>query len=389
MSSHLLRGITWNHSRALPPLVAAAQRFEELHSDANVRIVWEKRSLHEFGHASLADLARNFDLLVVDHPMMGEAYAGGLLTDLRPSLQPNEWDDLSNDSVGPSFESYLYEDKLYSLPIDAAAPAASSRPDLLAMRNLSEPKSWSDLLTCARQGLVRMPGFPADLFLNFMGLCVSRGSSIAATPDLIVDPTVGLQCLEELRELASYMPEEIYGWNPIAVYEQMTSTDNFAYCPFAYTYSNYSRAGFASRLLRFTLPVALSGGIVMRTVLGGTGLAISAGCRFPELAVEYSLYVAGRVCQSTLYGVCGGQPARRSAWQDEELNRLTNGFFRQTLSSIERAYVRPRYSGYVAFQEQAGVPIANYLQSGGSAQSALSAINLLYRASQTPERPYV
>jgi multiple sugar transport system substrate-binding protein len=234
-----------------------------------------------------------------------------------------------------------------------------------------------------------MPGFPADLFLNFMGLCVSRGSSIAATPDLIVDPTVGLQCLEELRELASYMPEEIYGWNPIAVYEQMTSTDNFAYCPFAYTYSNYSRAGFASRLLRFTLPVALSGGIVMRTVLGGTGLAISAGCRFPELAVEYSLYVAGRVCQSTLYGVCGGQPARRSAWQDEELNRLTNGFFRQTLSSIERAYVRPRYSGYVAFQEQAGVPIANYLQSGGSAQSALSAINLLYRASQTPERPYV
>jgi multiple sugar transport system substrate-binding protein len=389
MSGPLLRGITWNHSRALPPLVAAAQRFEELHSQANVRIVWEKRSLHEFGHASLAELARTFDLLVVDHPMMGEAYAGGLLTDLRPLLQPDQWNDLRSDSAGPSFESYLYEDKLYCLPIDAAAPAASYRPDLLAARDLSVPESWSDLLTCASEGLVRMPGFPADLFLNFMGLCVSRGSSVAAAPDLLLDPTVGLQRLEELRELACYMPAEIYGWNPIAVYEQMTSTDDFAYCPFAYTYNNYSRAGFAARLLRFAPPVTLSDGIPMRTVLGGTGLALSADCAFPELALEYSLYVAGRVCQSTLYGVCGGQPARRSAWQNEELNRLTDGFFQRTLSSVERAYVRPRYNGYVPFQEQAGVPIAHYLQKGGDARSALSAINSLYRASRESEAPHV
>lgn len=31
MSGLSLRGITWNYSRALPPLVAAAQRFEEQH----------------------------------------------------------------------------------------------------------------------------------------------------------------------------------------------------------------------------------------------------------------------------------------------------------------------------------------------------------------------
>ena len=63
MKRLVLRGITWNHSRALPPLVASAQRFEEYHP--NVRIVWEKRSLHEFGHASLAELAKVFDLLEI------------------------------------------------------------------------------------------------------------------------------------------------------------------------------------------------------------------------------------------------------------------------------------------------------------------------------------
>jgi multiple sugar transport system substrate-binding protein len=71
MKQALLRGITWNHSRALPPLVATAQRFEEQHP--GVRIQWEKRSLHEFGHADLATLAHTFDLLVIDHPMVGDA----------------------------------------------------------------------------------------------------------------------------------------------------------------------------------------------------------------------------------------------------------------------------------------------------------------------------
>jgi multiple sugar transport system substrate-binding protein len=60
-----LRGITWNHSRALPPLVAAAQRFEELHP--HIRIVWEKRCLDKFGHSGLAELTRTYDLLIIDH----------------------------------------------------------------------------------------------------------------------------------------------------------------------------------------------------------------------------------------------------------------------------------------------------------------------------------
>lgn len=377
MKSLLLRGITWNHSRALPPLVASAQRFEECHP--NVRILWEKRSLHEFGHSSLADLAHAFDLIVVDHPMMGEAE--DVLVNMRPLIPSADWGDIETDSAGRSFDSYIYEDALYALPIDAAAPAASCRMDILKAVGLHVPTNWGELLDLARRKLARMPGFPADLFLNFMGMCVSRGSPVAAGDRELFDRTIALQCLEELRELASTMPSVIYSWNPIALYEQMASTDEFAYCPFAYSYNNYSRAGFAARRLRFSLPVRLSDGAAMQTVLGGTGLAISTSCQIPELALDYSLYVAGTTCQSTLYGLSGGQPARRSAWQNPVLNRLTDGFFERTLPGIETAYVRPRYRGYITLQEQAGIPIAQYLRDGGQASQALDEIDSLFRRS--------
>jgi len=379
MKQILLRGITWNHSRALPPLVATAQRFEE--QNPGVRIQWEKRSLHEFGHADIATLAHHFDLLIIDHPMAGDAEATGVLTDLLPLLSFEKINDLRDDSLGPSFSSYLYRDKLYALPIDAAAPAASFRPDLFEQHGLKEPKLWNDVVALARSGWVRMPAFSADLFLNFMGLCVSRGSAVAADPEQLIDHETGARCLEQLDELAALMPDEIYHMNPIAVYERMSSEDSFAYCPFAYTYSNYSRNGFGAKQVRFSNPVALEQDLPMRTVLGGTGIAISAECNEAVLALDYSLFVAGRSCQSTLYGICGGQPARRSAWHDPLLNQITDDFFLRTATSIETAYVRPRYKGYVGLQERAGEAIAQYCKHHGNTRKTLEEINALYRSS--------
>jgi multiple sugar transport system substrate-binding protein len=379
MNQVLLRGITWNHSRALSPLVATAQRFEEQHP--GTRIQWEKRSLHEFGHADLATLAHHFDVLVIDHPMVGDAEAMGALTDLQPLLSLGDLEDFQDDSLGPCFSSYIYNDRLYALPIDAAAPAASVRPDLLEQHGLQEPRQWGDVIEMARLGWVRMPGFSADIFLNFLGLCVSRGSAVAACPEQLVDSEIGVHCLEQLRELADLMPDEVYNMNPIALYECMTNQDSIAYCPFAYTYSNYSRDGFGKRRIRFSNPVALDHTTPMRTVLGGTGIAISTSCKDIPLALEYSLFVAGRSCQRTFYGICGGQPARRSAWHDALLNQITDNFFSQTFASIETAYVRPRYRGYVGLQESGGMAIGEYCKHRGSARQTLDQIDLLYRAS--------
>lgn len=377
MKPIVLRGITWNHSRALPPLVATAQRFEERHP--GVRIEWAKRTLHEFGHADIETLSRNFDLLVIDHPMAGDAETTGALTDLLPLLSRENVEELRNDAVGPSFCSYLYHGCLYALPIDAAAPAASFRPDLLDCHGLPEPKVWSDVVSIAKSGLVRMPGFSADLFLNFLGLCFSRGSRAGESDEALVDGDVGAQCLEQLSELASLMDDTIYSMNPIALYEEMAGGDKIAYCPFAYTYNNYSREGFAARPIRFANPVALETDTPLRTVAGGTGIALSARCQEVSLALEYSLFVAGGSCQRTLYALSGGQPVRRSAWRDPLLNQITDNFFSRTAASMERAWVRPRFSGYVGLQQRAGELLTEHCRSGRNTRQTLDRINTLYR----------
>lgn len=378
MSGLSLRGITWNHSRALPPLVAAAQRFEELHPQ--VRIVWEKRSLDEFGHADLAELTRRYDLLIIDHPMLGDAHRDGSLVDLRPRLTPTEYAALEADALGACLESYRYEGRLYALPVDSATPAASCRADLLDCHGEQIPATWDQVVQLARRGLVRMPGFPADLFLNFMGMCVSRGSDVASG-DRLFDPQIATLCLEDLRELASHMPATIYDMNPISLYEAMAANDEFAYCPFAYTYSNYSRPGFAANPLLFTNPVPLKDGTPLRTVLGGTGIAVSAKCMHQDAASAFCLFVTGRDCQSYLYGMCGGQPASKIAWQNPLLNRVSGNFFEHTLASIESAYIRPRYPGYIALQGSAGVPVASFLRGEATVAQTLEAIEGLYRES--------
>ena len=387
MNDLVLKGITWNHSRALPPLVAAAQRYEETHP--GIRIDWQKRTLHEFGHASLATLAQTFDLLVIDHPMVGDAESSGALVDLHPLLAPAQLQDLHDDAMGPSFTSYLYAGKLYALPIDAAAPAACYRFDLLERHGVAAPALWSDVIALARSNLVRMPGFCADLFLNFMGLCVSLGAEVAASPECLVADEFGSQALEMIAELASHMPDTIYRFNPIAIYEGMAASDDYAYCPFAYTYSNYSRDGFASRLLHFTNPVRLDQQTPIRTILGGTGIAISPKCPNLGASLDFALYASGRSCQATTYGVCGGQPARRSAWQSHLLNGIAHGFFRNTADSLERAYVRPRYAGYTTLQEAAGEAIGRHCRERGQTKHTLETIQALYRSTRRNDHPHV
>src|SRR5437762_6952454 len=89
----------------------------------------------------ITSLAHHFEILVIDHPMVGDAEATGVLTDLHPLLSGDDLQDFRDDVVGRCFSSYIYNEKLYALPIDAAAPTASFRPDLLDQHGLKEPKS--------------------------------------------------------------------------------------------------------------------------------------------------------------------------------------------------------------------------------------------------------
>ena len=376
----LLKGITWNHSRGFVSVVATAQRFEEM--NPGVRIVWEKRSLQEFADAPVQRLAENYDLLIIDHPWAGFAVDKGVFVPLEQHLSAEFLADQAANSVGKSHESYNFDGRQTALAVDAATPVASYRADLLERAGAGVPETWDDLLALARRGVVAFPAIPIDTLMNFYMMCCSQGEEPFQSEDVVVSREMGLQALEQLRELASLCTREIFDWNPIKVYEAMAGGDKLAYCPFAYGYSNYSRPGYAANVIRFTDMVSIGSYGRLRSTLGGTGLAISSKCAHLETALKYAEYTASPLCQRTVYFENGGQPGHRQAWLDEEVNRRSNNYFKDTLPALDRAYLRPRYSGYMHFQDNAGAPIREYLMNGGDPGRVLDQLNELYRESK-------
>jgi multiple sugar transport system substrate-binding protein len=374
-----LKGITWDHSRGFTPLAATAQRFHELHPE--VQIVWSKRSLQDFADMPIEQLSEHFDLIVIDHPWSGFAANSGALLPLESHLPADFLAEQDADSVGSSHRSYAFDGSQWALAIDAAAPVSAYRPDLIAEYG-GLPSTWDELIALGRKRVVACPSIALDVYGNFLNLCVSAGETIFPNGEIVVERHAGVRALEMLSELASIVPPRFFDINPIGTLEVMSRENLFVYCPFTYGYSNYARPGYGSHLLRFGDVVSIVPGRPGSTMLGGTGLAISAKTRFPEMAADYILFVATPETQRGLYFQAGGQPGLRSAWIDPFVNIASSNFFVDTLPSLTRAFVRPRYAGYLRFQDSAGFPIHSYLRDGGNAHAVLEKLNTLYRASK-------
>ncbi|MEI6949306.1 extracellular solute-binding protein [Paraflavisolibacter sp. H34] len=380
MSKIVLNGITWGHSRGITPLLAAAQRFNELHPE--VEIQWKKRSLQEFADFPIEKLTEHYDLLIIDHPWVGCAAATRCVLPLDKYLSEDYLSDQHQHSVGESHISYNYGGHQWALAIDAATPVASYRPDLLQKAGVPVPQTWNEVLELAAKGKVAVPAIPIDLLMNFYTFCIAAGQEPFQSPTEVIDRATGVKALETMYELWSKVDRSMFGYNPIAVAEVMSKSDDYWYCPFAYGYSNYSRRGYARNLLLYTDVVSIGDAGRLRTTIGGTGLAVSAFSRHPELAVQFSEMVVSGPFQSSVYVEHGGQPGHRLAWTDEQANVLTNDYFQKTLPALDRGYMRPRYNGYLHFQDHAGDPVQEYLMNGGNPEKVLDKINELYRNSQ-------
>jgi multiple sugar transport system substrate-binding protein len=285
-----------------------------------------------------------------------------------------------NNSVGYSHLSYHYDGRQWALAIDAATPAASYRKDLLEKHNTKLPASWEDLIALAGKGKVAVPAIPIDLLMNFYTFCLAHGKEPFQNDAEVIDRETGLLAMESMKELYSLVDKRMFGYNPIAVAEIMSTTDDYWYCPFAYCYSNYARTGFAKNTLRYADMVSF-GEQKLRTTIGGTGLAISAHGNNKETAIDFAMMVASAECQQTMYVQHGGQPGHRSAWINEEANRLTNDFFKTLLPVMDNGYVRPRYNGYLHFQDHAGIPLQKCLMGKTGSVAALNEMNNIYRES--------
>jgi len=310
MSTIVLQGITWGHSRGYTPLVAFSQRFTELHPE--VEVVWKKRTLQEFADFPIEELTRKYDLLVIDHPWVGTAAAEECVLPLEEYLSKEYLDNQLQNSVGPSHLSYLYNNHQWALAIDAATPAASYRADLLEKNNVDLPRDWNQLIELAKQGKVAAPAIPIDLLMNFYMFCIAYNKEPFANEDEVIDEETGLEALATMKEFYSLLDAKMFSRNPIAVAELMTTTNDYWYCPFAYAYSNYSRVGFAKNILHYTGLVNLNGH-ALRSTIGGTGLSVSAYSQHKEWAVRFAEAVASEPSQSTFYVQHGGQPGHKAA----------------------------------------------------------------------------
>lgn len=383
-----LTGVSWDHPRGHDPMVATAEAFMAANPD--VRITWKTRSLQDFADYPIEKLAAAYDFILIDHPFAGFAAKDRCLLAIDEIVEPSFLDDHDRNSVGQSHESYCYEGHQWALAIDAAAQVSAYRPDLLERIGAEVPTSWEEVLALAasRRGeataQVAIPLIPVDTVMSFLSLCANLGEPAFTQPDIAVSRATGRRALEILMELRTLCHPASLESNPIRTLDRMSQTDEIAYVPLSFGYSNYSRKGFRPHLIRFTdIPLAADG-VPRGGILGGVGLAISARTAQPEVAIEYAKFVASGETQRTLFFEAGGQPAHRSAWLDRHVNEVSHDFFAGTLATLDNGYLRPRYHGFMHLQDQASTLFHKAVRDQTDIDEALDRLDDLYRASRLP-----
>jgi multiple sugar transport system substrate-binding protein len=375
-----LKGITWAHPRGLAPMQATASQFEQEHQ--GVRITWTARSLRDFGEESIVQLAQNYDLLVIDHPFAGMAVRSGCLIPLDEWLSSAFLAEQSQQSVGPSHQSYDYDGHQWALAIDAAAQVSAYRPDILEKHHLALPRTWEDVFALARTTSIALPLDPTGAICSFLTLCANHGEPPGQDLTRLVSRSTGQAALGIMRHLAGIAHPETLDFDPPHALDRMSTTDEVAYCPLLFGYSNYARPGYAPYVCRFTnIPAPSEGQGPRGSILGGAGLAISSRCCALPAACAYAQWVASSECQRTTYVTSGGQPGNRVAWTDPAVNAATSNFFLDTLETLDQTYLRPRYDGFISFHDSAALVLHDYLRRGGDELAILNQLELLYRSS--------
>ncbi|MCU4176616.1 ABC transporter substrate-binding protein [Carboxylicivirga sp. N1Y90] len=373
-----LKGMAWDHPRGYEPLRAASKEFSKLHLEVSIK--WDVRSLKEFGDMPIESLIERYDLITIDHPYMGQADKNGLLQALESHISKASLNKLEEQSVGPSFKSYQYNNHIYALPIDAAALVGAYRNDIVENRGLVLPKTKEEL----KRFYCHLPNdlsiawalCPTDFWCTFLTLCAqSNGRDFINGQG--IDLEIGIRVLDEIKSHLDYLHPRSMEWNPIQILDHMGANDDIVYSPYLFGYTNYSRLGYAKNLVHFCNSPQNKEGI--STILGGVGLAVSSHSSVADLAAKFVEFVAGEVIQEGIFTDNGGQPGNLRAWTSSKNNELCNNFFKDTLHTLETAYVRPQFPGWNQFQEQGADMLHAGVAAYRNSRSVIKNLNELYQ----------
>jgi multiple sugar transport system substrate-binding protein len=360
MNGENYRGLTWDHPRGYDALAAAAQASRGL-------IHWDKQPLEGFESHPIGELAARYDLLVLDHPHIGEAVALDCLTPLEDLFAPEEIAAWAAQSIGPAMRSYYWTGTHWALPLDVATQVAVYRPDQIT----SVPDNWDDLIRLAERAPVAIAVAGPHAALHFLALCVALGEEPGGDP--LVSDAVAIEALRMMQRLYRHAPRRLLDLNPIGLHDAMAADDGVALVPLVYGYADYANATNGRHALAFAdAPAGPSGR--RGSVLGGTGIAISRRVEPGRRLLDHLRYLMREDTQLEFIPAHRGQPSARAAWADEGVNARYGNAYASTLATTGQAWVRPRFDGWIAFQSKAAGLIRFFLEFGGSPEPTITSL---------------
>ncbi|MDR5760538.1 hypothetical protein [Caballeronia sp. LZ035] len=365
-----INGLTWDHPRGFDALDAASKLPEAL----PLGLTWSRQPLEGFESHPIAELCAKYDLVVLDHPHVGEAVEAGCVWALDDLFSPGELRDWASQSVGASYASYTWQGQQWALPLDAATQVAAARRDLIEG---TLPATWADVVRLSEQGGVSLCVAGPHAMLGFCSMMAAWGKPpmVDGSAGRFVDDATALEVLDVMASLYGRTSRKTLGLNPIGTLEYMAREHDVRYCPLIYGYVNYAAPrGERAPITFLDVPVTGPGGRYGST-LGGTGIALSRRSRPSPALLDHLRFLMGRQAQAQFIPSHAGQPSHRDAWTDADVNATSGDFYRNTLATIEEAYVRPRYAGYIAFQTAASEAIRAAFEQGTPHRQLLDELN--------------
>lgn len=383
-----LKGITWDHARGYNPLLPVSTAFCKAHP--GVEISWKKRSLQDFEDFPVSKLAELYDMIMIDHPYMTAGSRAGFLLDLSSLIEPSYFDMLTRDAVGPSLESYCVGGHYYGLPVDAAAQVAAENAPAMQLLGVETPKTVEDAIRLSdRIGKERfaLPLVPTHLFSTFMSLTAQCSQGTYFDLATGIRSQAAQEAAELLYRLIAVSNPVSFQRDPITLLDDMSRSDEIIYSPFIYGYVNYSRRGYAKNLITFRDAPLVREDAAVSTQIGGVGIALTKHLTAEQLptAVAFAKYLASPEVQRGMYTQADGQPASRAAWLDDGNNRLTNNFFKNTIHTLDKGFLRPKTAFWNEFQEAAAKQLYQQVRDGLSPVALTGAFNDLYLAMRAKE----
>lgn len=363
-------GLTWDHPRGYVALERAAQ---QARADG-LSLRWERQPLEGFEAHPIEDLAARYDLIVLDHPHMGDAVAAECLQPLEDLFEKDLLQRWSAQSIGQTFASYRYGGRHWALPLDAAAQVSAARLDRLES---PVPATWPQVLELARRQPVALSVAGPHAILTLFSVCAAHGPAPASTdPARLLEREAARAAWEVLQELHSV---SFQGWaqcNPIQLLEQLARGGEAVYCPLVFGYVNYAVPAAGRAAVHFFDAPAGSGR--RGSVLGGTGLSVSRRARVNAALRSHLIELLSPRVQQEFIPFADGQPSGRAAWADARVNDAWSGFFANTRETIEAAIVRPRHPHYVEFQAAASQAVRDALAQRVGADALIDGLQALY-----------